>query len=98
MTNKTVLILAILSSLLLTSCGVQETTQSLRRPETAEEREVVAEMILKLCEASNPMSDEEPEDMIRQAQKTAWSTLCPERIYTVSWDRASGATTYTLHK
>jgi hypothetical protein len=80
----------------LASCGKREEVKSLRRPETEEERKACAKLILEICEASNPKSDEEPEDMIKQAQKTAWETLCQERDYKVTTDRSTYAKTYEL--
>jgi hypothetical protein len=84
--------------LTLASCGKQVEFQTIRKPETAEEREAVASMILKLCEVSNPMSDEEPEDMIRQAENTAWRTLCEERVYKVTINRGTGFRVYELQE
>ena len=81
---KLKLLLALAASLLVSCDSAEE--QTLRRPETKEEREAVAAMVVKLCEAANPKSDEEPEDMIEQAQKTAYDIICQSRRYRVTWE------------
>lgn len=57
---------------ILCSCGpLYETRKEI--PE--DKKEEAAKFIIDVCRESNPKSDEEPEDMIRQAQTTA------EKIY-----------------
>jgi hypothetical protein len=58
-------------------------------PTTDSEREAVRKMVLDLCAASNPYSDEEPEDMIIQAEKTACAVLCKPTPWT--WNGSSYA-------
>ncbi len=59
----------LLLSFVLTGC----TPPSYQKREypTPEARDKAAAWIQKTCEVSNPKSDEEPEDMIEQAEKTA---------------------------
>jgi len=78
-TNRLLIILP----LAFTACDVVQ-YETRWQPETPEERKAVAELTLKLCEASNPKSDEEPEDMIIQAEKTAKAILCKPRRW--KWD------------
>lgn len=63
--TKSILFIAILS---LVSCGPVRRETYVIKPENTEK---AAEFIKDLCEKSNPKSDEEPEDMIRQAEYTA---------------------------
>jgi hypothetical protein len=67
---------------LLSSCGFQPENQREYRITNPEQADKIAKYTADLCEKSNPKSDEEPEDMIKQAQKTALET------YGVRFERA----------
>lgn len=56
-----------------------------------ENKEKAAEYVVKICEASNPKSDEEPEDMIWQAQKTAEKMYGKKTIGIYVWRNGSGS-------
>lgn len=70
-------------TLILCACGPQYTTRTEIPPEKAKE---AAEFITKLCEVSNPKSDEEPEDMILQAQRTAEELFGVKKSYVLRND------------
>jgi uncharacterized protein YxeA len=61
--------LLLIATLFIVSCGPIRRESYVLKPENAEK---AAEFIKELCEKSNPKSDEEPEDMIRQAESTAF--------------------------
>jgi hypothetical protein len=46
-----------------------------------EKNDQVAAWVLKCIEVANPKADEEPEDWIRQCEKTAKSTLCDQQPF-----------------
>lgn len=82
---------------LLVLCGCKEQPNAwvVRHvPTTQEERKVVAEMVVKLCEVSNPKSDEEPEDMIAQAETTACRVLCRPTMWEWGEYRETGKWRY----
>ena len=59
-----------------------------------EDKEKVAKFITDLCEKSNPKSDEEPEDMIKQAEATAFKLFGKPVKYIDRWD-GKGDVLYT---
>lgn len=56
--------------LLLLSCE-RPTSYKTEIEIAPEDKDKVAKFIAELCEKSNPKSDEEPEDMIKEAKETA---------------------------
>lgn len=76
----------IIALLILAGCSNKPDQHPVWRtvPTTDEERQSVKEMIIRLCDVSNPHSDEEPEDMISQAESTACRVLCKPTLWI--WD------------
>lgn len=63
-------IIIITICLLLSSCGFPPSRKTeYEIPEA--DKDKAAKFIADVCEKSNPKSDEEPEDMIKQAEATA---------------------------
>lgn len=68
----------LLSSLLLFSCSEIKNETHYERMCTNHDSNELQTFILDCIKRANPMSDEEPEDYIRQCQYTAETVICDE--------------------
>ncbi len=87
------LIIAVCQIALLTGCGTRD-----RPPKQADywenhcdgtKIEARSNFILQCAKNANPMSDEEPEDLVKQCERTSLNLYCPKREVTVTFAEGS---------